>query len=158
MKTEYLLSASRRGTRPRKPIELMMTPMIDVIFLLLVFFLATTSFQVLEKLLPGAVAEVAPAQGSAPAPPDLTVEPEEQIILKAQRDADVIAWTLGGVRLPDMLELRQRLTTLARVNNDVPLIIDPAADTPVGEVIQVYDYARSVGLTRIFMATRPPAR
>jgi biopolymer transport protein ExbD len=35
----------------RRP-DVMMTPMIDVVFLLLVFFLATASFDRLEQILP----------------------------------------------------------------------------------------------------------
>ena len=42
----------------RRAVSLNMTPMIDVIFLLLVFFLATSSFQVVEKLLPSSVSKV----------------------------------------------------------------------------------------------------
>ena len=45
MKTNYT------NPRGRTSLDSMMTPMIDVVFLLLVFFLTTSSFQRLEKLL-----------------------------------------------------------------------------------------------------------
>ena len=46
MKTNY------SNPRGRTSLDNMMTPMIDVVFLLLIFFLTTASFQRLEKLLP----------------------------------------------------------------------------------------------------------
>ena len=47
--------------------EIKMTPMIDVVFLLLVFFIWTASFQIVEQVLPSHLSEVA---GSLPTNPD----------------------------------------------------------------------------------------
>ena len=155
MRTEYTLTPSGKSGRPRKPIEIMMTPMIDVIFLLLIFFLTTSSFAVIEKLLPGAISQVAPASGSAPAPPDLDAEPEEQVVLKATFENEQTRWSLGTMMFADSALLRERLVSLGRASRDIPLILDPAPEVPIGDVVLVYDQARQVGLTRVFMATRP---
>ena len=63
MRRDFSLSPAGRSGRPRKPIELLMTPMIDVIFLLLVFCLTTRSFQVLLQLMPRSVSHAIPASG-----------------------------------------------------------------------------------------------
>ena len=58
-------------TNPGGPTALdnLMTPMIDVVFLLLVFFLTTASFQRPEKLLPGALSAEAQSMRGAGEPP-----------------------------------------------------------------------------------------
>ena len=45
--------------RTRGDLEISMTPMIDVVFLLLVFFVWTASFQVVENMLPTSLLTVA---------------------------------------------------------------------------------------------------
>ena len=41
----------------RRELEIKMTPMIDVVFLLLVFFVWTASFQAIEYLLPSSLSQ-----------------------------------------------------------------------------------------------------
>ncbi|MFN5850466.1 MAG: ExbD/TolR family protein, partial [Pirellulaceae bacterium] len=45
------------ASRRQGALDLMMTPMIDVVFLLLVYFIATTSFQKPENQMPTGVAK-----------------------------------------------------------------------------------------------------
>ncbi|MCA9134439.1 MAG: biopolymer transporter ExbD, partial [Planctomycetales bacterium] len=121
MRRDYSLSPVGRTGRPRRPIELMMTPMIDVIFLLLVFFLTSSSFQLIEQLLPGAVSEVSPppAAGAAQAPREPTQDALDQVIVKLQTAGDAVTASINGARLGALPELKERLTAMSAVRADV---------------------------------------
>ena len=73
--------------------ELKMTPMIDVVFLLLVFFVWTASFQIVERLLPGSLL---PAAGTQTAQP---IEPEqldfERIVIHIGQANGRVYWTVN---------------------------------------------------------------
>ena len=154
MRRDFSLTPTGRSGRPRKPIELMMTPMIDVIFLLLVFFLTTSSFQVLEQLLPSAVSDISAGSGSSDQPPPVpTQDAIDQVVIKLKLvDLRAVA-SLNGSQLSSFSQLKQRLQALSAVRADVPVIIDPAGDVPAKDVVIAYDWARQVGLSRVYLAT-----
>ncbi len=52
------MKANWQTGRNRADVELAMTPMIDVVFLLLVFFLATASFEKIEQSMPTAIGQL----------------------------------------------------------------------------------------------------
>ncbi len=159
MRTEYALSRRRsgRGQRPRRPIEIMMTPMIDVIFLLLVFFLATSSFQIIEQLLPSSVSKLTTPTGAAQAPPiDPSDDAIEQVVIKLEYAESGVIAKMNGVALEDLEVLRERLLAMRGVRASVPVIIDPQPQVQANDVVTVYDWARQAGLTRVYLATRKP--
>ncbi len=152
MRTNYSLDKGRR-----KEVEISMTPMIDVIFLLLVFFITTSSFQVVEKLLPSGVSELkAAGGGNSDPPPEVTQAMLEQIVIKLSISGDDVGATLNGQQLASLEELFQRLQAIGQVSPNAPVIIDPEAKVPAGVVVKAYDRARAAGLTSVFMATRKP--
>lgn len=133
----------------------MMTPMIDVIFLLLVFFLTTSSFQLVELALPSSISETKAAAGSSDQPPPVPDQDAiEQIVIKLTFENGQPAATLNGSRLPNLAELPERLRAISQIRADVPVIIDPNGDVPAALVVTAYDGARQVGLSRVFLATR----
>lgn len=156
MKRDFSLSNVGRSGRPRRPIEIAMTPMIDVIFLLLVFFLATSSFQLVEQFLPSGVSKLETPAGNAPTEP---VEPTddlvEQVIVKLKMVSGELVVDVNGAELQDASELQQRLRAISLIRADVPVVIDPAAAVTMDLVVMVYDGARRTGLTRVYLATRP---
>lgn len=155
MKTSYSLD-SGRIRRPQTKIEFSMTPMIDVIFLLLVFFLATSSFQVIEKLLPSTVSQWNSASGPENVPPPEQVqEMLDQVVVKLRSNGQLIEVELNGSPLSNFAELRGRLRSIAELQPGLPVIVDPEPSIPAGQVIKAYDWARSVGLSRVYLATRP---
>lgn len=155
MRRDFSLSSVGRSGRPRKPIELMMTPMIDVIFLLLVFFLTTSSFQLVEQLLPSALSDETATTGSSDQPPpEPTQDAIDQIVIKLKLSGVQAVANMNGSDLAEFSLLKDRLLTLSLVRADVPVIIDPAGDVPAKDVIQAYDWARQVGLSRVYLATR----
>lgn len=142
----------------RSTIELQMTPMIDVVFLLLVFFLWTSSFDLPEFDLPSALAEP-PAgladQGDDPPPP----EAFDELVITVGRfaPADVrpsqpFVLTLNGETIPDVELLQNRLAQIVELGAQPPVIIDPEPETDIGAVITIYDLARDVGLNRVLFA------
>jgi biopolymer transport protein ExbD len=156
MRRDYGLSQVGRSGRPRRPVEIMMTPMIDVIFLLLVFFLTTSSFQMVEQLLPSAVSQLSSAMGnSAEPPPQPTQDALEQVLIKLQPAGDSVTAILNGVALGDLSELQDRLTSMSVLRPDVPVIIDPDSEVRAKDVVLAYDWARQAGLSRVYLATRP---
>lgn len=155
MRRDFSLSPVGRSGRPRKPIELMMTPMIDVIFLLLVFFLTTSSFQMVEQLLPSALSDETATTGSSDQPPpEPTQDAIDQIVVKLKLSGVQAVANMNGSDLAEFSQLKDRLLTLSLVRADVPVIIDPAGDVPAKDVVQAYDWARQVGLSRVYLATR----
>jgi biopolymer transport protein ExbD len=146
---------SGRLRRTRDPIEFVMTPMIDVIFLLLVFFLATSTFQVVEKLMPSGISEVASATGEADQiPEEIPLDILEQVIVKILDEPGGIRVLFNGVALGNQEELRGRFLAIAQIQASTPVIIDPAPTVPAATVVRAYDWARGSGLSRVYLATR----
>jgi biopolymer transport protein ExbD len=150
MKSNYALDG-----KARKPVEISMTPMIDVIFLLLVFFIATSSFQAIEKILPSGVSEMRQASGNSDQPPpEIDVESLEQIIVKITNVPGGADASINGQRLASFADLKTKLRDIAQVSSHVPVIIDPEPKVAAKQVVMAYDWARASGLTSVFLATR----
>jgi len=156
MKTTY---SNRSG---RTSVDSVMTPMIDVVFLLLIFFLATSSFQKLEEMLPSAVA-AAPdqqKQGSVldTEPPvsenDLSDVVVEIKIPTGQSDSGTVTYVLNGIVMDSYQVLATRLAAILKVRLDVPIVIDPEDKVPSGEAIRIYDMVRSNGAAAVFLVAR----
>lgn len=157
MRHDYSLDVGKRGASGgrRKPIEIVMTPMIDVIFLLLVFFLATSSFQVVEKLMPSGVSKSADSTGNAPElPPEVTDDAIEQIKIQLRSSPTGAIALMNGVALSEWGDLKTRLQQLSQVRNTVPVIIDPESSVTAKYVVQAYDWSRQAGLDRVYLAIR----
>jgi len=126
-----------------------MTALIDVVFLLLVFFLKAASVQTVEGVLPTYL----PQQGQAA--PELDPDKQDLEIvhirmLRADAGVEIQlneeSYTLADVRGP--LAQLQKL-------GDPPVFVDADADVKVGHVITIYDICKGVGLTRIAFAAPP---
>lgn len=158
MKRDYSMTRQTRSGRPRRPIEIAMTPMIDVIFLLLVFFLATSSFQQVESLLPSGVSHAAEPSGSAAmdAQPDPTDDALDQIVIKLAVLEPGVSISLNGNPLTGFEQLPARLSQISSIKSDVPVIIDPDGSVKAKDAIHAYDLARQAGFSRVYMATRSP--
>jgi biopolymer transport protein ExbD len=153
MRRDFSLSPAGRSGRPRKPIELMMTPMIDVIFLLLVFFVTTSSFQVMEQLLPSTLSESQSPIGNAAEPPPVpTQDALDQIVIRLKIVNQRAVANLNGSDLESFEQLPGRLRAISAVRADVPVIIDPEGQVPAKDVVHAYDWARQSGLSRVHLA------
>jgi biopolymer transport protein ExbD len=133
----------------------MMTPMIDVVFLLLVYFIATTSFQRPESPLPAGVAKPPGGRAADAKPPDpLEVIPEEILLRVRQDEGGGISYQVNGSAVGGYLELVERLTRIVSVRADVPIVVAPEKRVPMQDAIAAYDAARRAGALSVYFAIR----
>jgi biopolymer transport protein ExbD len=137
-------------SRSSERAEAAMTPMIDVVFLLLIFFLWTASFQAIETVLPSQLT----ATGARGAGDDLPQEDFERVVVRLVARGAAVQWQLNGQAVANLAALEQRLGQLAGIKSDLPVVVDPTEDVPFGAVIDVYDVSLRAGLTNIQFTTR----
>jgi len=128
----------RQLRRPEVSINL--TPLIDVVFLLLIFFMVSTSFSELTQL----VVDLPEAEG-APASTNTT------LLLAVDVEGNM---TLDGAPVPNDARglseaLRQRLSG----NTDIPVTLSADAMTPHQYVVTAIDVAAQLNITRLTIAT-----
>lgn len=128
-------------TRPREEIELNITPLIDIVFLLLIFFMVSTTFQTESQLR----VQLPKAQQSADA------EPTEPLEIVISADGQ---YAVDGRELMD----NQRATlvdALARATEggERPLVVRADARTPHESVVRAMDVAGQLGLDQLSIAT-----
>lgn len=128
-----------------------MTPMIDVVFLLLIFFVWTANFQTLEYLLPSSLSALA---GAGAEPVDVTPEMRDfdPVIVKLLWQAARVRWLVNDSPVESLADVRATLVAVAQVKNEVPVIIDPQPEVPLGHVIDVYDISRLAGFAEVQFA------
>ncbi len=145
-----LPKANRAGA-----LEVKMTPMIDVVFLLLVFFVWTSSFQQPEFDLPGSLAEPPAGGREANETTDQPIEAFDEIVVKlVSRDASTII-QLNGDEIAGPTALRERLAEIISLGVQPPIIIDPADRVTMDHAIAAYDAAISAGADRVMFAAHP---
>ena len=129
---------SRQARRPEVSINL--TPLIDAMFLLLIFFMVSTSFTDLTQL-----TVYLPKVRSASAS-------DEVGLVVVIDSAGVI--TVGGDPVPNDAEgLYLALKVAANGNFDVPVPLSADAMTPHQYVVTVLDVASQLELQRLTIAT-----
>lgn len=130
---------------PQKPEDpdVNLTPMIDVVFLLLLFFMVSTSF-IRESSLKVDLPE---ATGEA------MVEHETPIDIVINAEGD---FTINDVRLFDSSResLAKVLKDIAGDNDDPHVIISADAETDYQNIVTAMDTAQQLGYTRLTLATR----
>jgi biopolymer transport protein ExbD len=150
MKTRYFDPTNRTS------LDSMMTPMIDVVFLLLVFFLTTSSFQRLEKLLPSSVSaeSMSQAGGNSEQKPSEAASDVSDCVIQISRVGTELQYRFNDTPLPTLAALVQRMQAVIRVRPDVPIVVDPADAVTAGEALQIYDLAKGSGAAAVFMVAR----
>ncbi len=122
-----------------------LTPLIDVVFLLLIFFMVSTTFTKETHLtvdLPEAVGE----QSS---------ELPQQIEILINSDG---SYSVNGQALVNnkVATLKSALEKTSEGNNQLPLVITADAKTPHQAVVQAMDAAGQLGFARLSITTRQP--
>lgn len=141
-----------RGDRGRFDVK--MTPMIDVVFQLLIFFLCTASFQALEESLPTTLAPSGASQAEAP-PEEL--ELLDEVLVRVEHHEGQVRWRVNERPCERLQQLRELLDLVARIRTDVPVILDVDPEVALGDVIDVYDLCRLAGFERIQFAASAEA-
>lgn len=136
-----------------------MTPMIDVVFLLLIFFLCTASFDVQEKNLATSFLTDPAATGGGQVPTtEAPLDELESIAIVGEASGGGVAWTINnGPVAAGAGELAALLARLAAIDPAMRVTIDAAGDVPMGEVVAAYDAARAAGFGRVLLVAAPEA-
>ena len=133
-----------------------MTPMIDVVFLLLIFFVWTASFQIVEQILPS---QMSSQLGDKPA--ELTEPPPEadfdNVVIKIGWNGTEPSWQLNEQDLASVDQLQENLTAISALKPDAPVILDPAGTVPLGYVIEAFDLSKLSGFEKVSFAVKGDA-
>ena len=132
-----------------------MTPMIDVVFLLLVFFVWTASFQVVEYSLPSSLFAASGTGSEVEVDPEL--EDLDRVVIRiAWQDARPV-WMINERSVASLSDVRNTLSGIAAIQSDVPIVLDASPNVPLGHVIDVYDIARLESFSKVqFAVTEGP--
>ena len=129
----------RRPRRDDARIEI--TPLVDMVFLLLIFFMLSTTFIVTPGI------KVNLPQSSA----EKVTREKQEIQVVITEDNRVFM-----ERMPvDVGELEQQLVEVARKDPQTLVIIKADAKSLHGKVVEVMDIAKQSGLNRLAIATQP---
>ena len=122
--------------------HLMIIPMIDIIFFLLVFFMMSMLSMVVQKSMP------------------LTLPQAESAKVSMTRNVPVTITADGGIYYErDLMSLRDltvRLTEDVAHGEDISVILRGDAAASYGTVVQVMDVVKRLGIEKVYIATDTP--
>jgi biopolymer transport protein ExbD len=133
-----------------------MTPMIDVVFLLLVFFVCASVGQLPDSLLP---AELGPGATAAevelpPPTPEDTEHQEVRVGLRPGKAAGTVTIQLNAQPIPTAAELRQRLVQLADIDPLTQILLDIDDQVSTQQFISIYDLCQTLDFQAISFGVR----
>ncbi|WP_257265916.1 biopolymer transporter ExbD [Endozoicomonas sp. ONNA2] len=132
----------RRQINPQE-VSINLTPLIDVVFLLLIFFMVSTTFTRETHL----AINLPESSGAV-----LQQQPEQiEITISKSGDFAVDGQALVNGQLDT---LKRVLDKVSLGDNKVPLIITADANTPYQAVVTAMDAAGQLGFTNLSMTTR----
>lgn len=138
---------TRERTRLRS--EDSMTPLIDVVFLLLIFFVCASIGQEAESLLPTPLAE-----GSVTTPDPTLVSPvtsQVWVYLATTEDGNV-SLRVEQRECANFAELAENLQVLAEVTPESPVILDIGPEVPLELLVDVWDVSQRAGFESVSFA------
>jgi biopolymer transport protein ExbD len=144
-------SNSRRG----RELEIKLTPMIDVVFLLLVFFIWNAQLQKVEYVLPSQLSVAAGNQEAKSMEP-LPEADFDDVVVRIRWLNEQPSWSINDNPVASLAQLQERLRIIQEIKRDAPVILHPDKQVPLGHVIDVYDRSRSAGFDRIQFAVSEP--
>jgi len=126
----------------REEIDLNLTPLIDVVFLLLIFFMVSTTFEQQSRLkveLPEASAQATKQKAGTVV---IGIDAKGRFFINDRQLVNTQFKTL-----------KMALMKTVGDNKDVPLVLKADAKTPHQAVVMAMDAAAQLGLTRLSIAT-----
>ena len=131
----------------REEVAVNLTPLIDIVFLLLIFFMVSTTFTKENHLsidLPEATAEAANAPIQA-----------LEILISASGEYSVNDQSLVNAQLQTLTRALQKMLG---ERETAPVVITADAKTPHEAVVKAMDAAGQLGLVNLSITTRQPAK
>ncbi len=132
------MRVGRRSSR-RPQLALDLTPMVDVVFLLIIFFMVSTTFITLESGLPVDLPQASSAQNTTSDLPTVTIT----------KDLDFF---VSGVQVTEAQLVATLQTVLSQSGLSV-VVLRADKDVPYGVTVQVMDLIKQSGAQRIAIAT-----
>lgn len=131
--------------------DLDMTPMVDVVFLLLIFFMVTASFTLQKSI------EQPPSKIEDPST-NVVIEPEDEddyveVIVDQTNTYYVTSRDAEEVEAPSDREMRDRMRDAKRTTGAPRLIINAHVDAMHRKVVTVWDAGNAAGFDQIEMRT-----
>lgn len=127
--------------RPRRRVLINITSLIDVLFLLLIFFMVSSTF--LEQ--PGMKLDL-------PAAKSFEVEEQKELVVHISPRGEIFL----GEQQVSLDTLKARLELQVAVDRERPLVLRADRDAAHGRVVEVMDVAKQAGVRKIVIATRVP--
>ncbi|HIA20621.1 MAG TPA: biopolymer transporter ExbD [Planctomycetaceae bacterium] len=139
------------NARRSRELEIKLTPMIDVVFLLLVFFIWNASLQKVEYVLPSPLSQLTGNQDQSKNDPSPEVDFDD-VVVRIRWTNNQPNWSINENPVASLEQLQQKLKIIQEIKRDAPVILHPDKDVPLGHLIEVYDRSRSAGFERIQFA------
>ena len=121
----------RKFAKKQEEAEVNMTPMLDIVFIMLIFFIVTASF-VKET---GLDANKPPDSNQPPEDPD-----KKNCLIRIDNNNNIFF----GVRRIDVSSIRPNIEQCRAKNPEATVVIQPGPDTHTGYIVRAYDEARKV--------------
>lgn len=128
----------------QEPLNINLTPLIDVVFLLLIFFMVTTTFT-RETQLEVSLPEASSAQAAS--------QEQERIDILINADGQ---YSVNGQALVNAQPetLRRAVIELAGEQRKIPYVITADAQTPHQAVVSAMDVAGQLGFSQLRITTQ----
>jgi biopolymer transport protein ExbD len=128
-----------------------MNPLIDVALVLLIFFILTTTYETVRKILdmPGAT-----SQAGAPRKVTLQEAKKLTIMVHARQQAGQPAITVEEMPV-SLDDLDSVLRKAVADSKKTTVLLDAAPDVDYGVVVAIMDAARGAGVTKTLMVQQP---
>ena len=123
----------------------MLTPLVDVVFILLVFFMLVSSFSSR-----GIIGIMTPAEAERAS----DVGAPKTVLIRVSADG---ALNFSGVPMSPS-ELGREITRRSAQDPTLSYLVQPSAKVSVQQVVSAVDLLKSFGATNVSLTRRPPRR
>ncbi|MEJ2668854.1 MAG: biopolymer transporter ExbD [Gammaproteobacteria bacterium] len=132
--------------RRKEDLTLNLTPLIDVVFLLLIFFMVTTTFTKESRL----TLELPEASGEPGSNPSEMIE----VTVSTTGEFAVNGRQLSNTKLETV---KRAINEAAKMDTTLPMVITADANAPHHAVVTVMDAAGQAGFVHLSITTQQPA-
>jgi len=130
-----------RSERSRADFLVDITPLVDVVFLMLIFFMVSTSFTVSNSLKLDLPASKSQAQ----------LEQTDQVVISIKADGQLY---VQDEPVADG-DLRKRILNVSKGDPNMRVVLRADANAKHGRVVYVLDTVRELGMGKVGIATMP---
>ncbi len=131
----------RSGEAGERDVSLEMTPLIDMVFLLLIFFLVATTFHQTEREM-----QIALPNATFAGPISTALR---EIIINVDADGNII---VNG-RILDPQDLQRLVEETVAANPDQKVTVRGDRDTPYANIVRVLDICKGSGIQEPYLDT-----